>query len=217
MTDRFERGVFTVANQLFDALERKEAFIPMPGAQIAPGAPPPGAVDPATGMPMDPAAASMMPPGAPPPGAMDPATGMPMDPAAAAAPPAPPVDLTALASMIVQQLPPLLEQMGVKMKKPKEGEGGDSSGQIEQLSQRIAALEQLLAPLLGGGMPPAAPGMPPAPGGMPGMPMDPAAAPPMPPAGPMDPAAAPALAEIGGAKTAGLAHLQGRLARATAD
>lgn len=218
---QFRTEITDTNAQLIERLREKRAFIPMgpADATVAPeaaaaGAPPGGPaagmpVDPATGMPVDPATGmpmdpSMMgmPPGAPP---MDPsAAGMPPPPPP---PPPPPLDPVMLAQALKEVLPPVLEEIGVKFKKP-EGEGSGSKGGVdEETKKRLDAIEAVLAPLLGGagmGGDPAAAGGAPMPGGVPGgmpmpagapggMPMDPAVA------GAMPPPDAAAMAAVGGA------------------
>jgi len=187
----------SVHTQRLIQLLQKEGFVPPtpPPQGMPPGAPPadpnagmppqgdPAAagapVDPATGMPMDPAMAQQMPadPAAmPPPGdpaamggaPVDPATGMPMDPNAMPADPNAQPPVPTLAEIPVDQFMAMMQDMMTAGKAP-EGPADDGKKEsVADLSKRMENLEGMLSQLLqaSGMMPPeqgAAPMAPPMP------------------------------------------------------
>ena len=122
----------------------KKAFVPGEEVgQMPPGGAPP--IDPATGMPMDPAMMGGMPPGMPP---MDPAMmgGQPpmdpamMDPSMGGMPPMPP-EMAGM-PMPMESAPPAVEEA------PAEGQEPVSPERMEQLEDQVEELEKTIMDLL---------------------------------------------------------------------
>ena len=127
----------------------KEAFVPMPGGQppmdpaMAQGGMP---MDPAMaqgGMPMDPAMAGGMPPG----GEMmaDPMAGAGMPPPDAAMGAPPPNPEQEIYDMIVQAVRQVLQEMGIE-----EGGAEPKKAKKPSVDERLSAMEEMMAQLLGG-------------------------------------------------------------------
>ena len=158
-----QKRLFGLQNEYAALKEiRKSAFMaappmpqgpppPMDPAMAQGGAPPMGGmppVDPATGMPMDPAMMGGAPPMDPAMGGMppvDPATGMPMDPAAAGG--APP-EAPAITPEIVDQILGLLEEMGQGMEAMKQQltqlqQGTESA--LQEMGDQLMELDKAVA------------------------------------------------------------------------
>ena len=170
------RKLANITIAMLDNLEKKQAFIPMPGGQ-----PPAPVMDPAAqGMPVDPAAQGMP---------MDPTTGQPVDPGqpfdpslAAPAPESEPAgtppggpDGAALFDMITQAVRQAMQESGAgqpaateeKPKETKESKGKNMEARLDAIEGALAQLIEMMGLASPGAAPQGgAESAAPAPGGM---------------------------------------------------